>query len=105
VIAVLTLLVAVPIGWSVRDRVAAYLVYGLLMSHVFTFQTANLLMEWVDGSTTAFPRDGGTTLADTWPYLLVTSLVYAAGLGLVALGRWLRARHDGRRGVELATAP
>jgi hypothetical protein len=99
VIAIVTVLFALPLGFFVRNRVAGFLAYGLLMAHVYTFQTATLLIEWAEGSDAAFPREGSTTFADTWGYLAVTSFVYVVGLGLVALGQRLRSRRDGRRDV------
>lgn len=101
-IAVLTLLVALPIGFLVRDRLAGFLVYGLAMAHLYTFQSATLVMAWVDGDRTAFTGSGS---ADTLPYLLVTTAVYLAGFGLVVLGQRLRTRRDTRRdAVQLETA-
>jgi hypothetical protein len=106
VIALLTLLVAFPIGFLVRTRLAAYVAYGLAFAHVFTWQTASLLMAWTNGDHSAFPANAGegdsiTTLP--WGYLTFTSLVYAVGFGLVTLGHWLRARRSGRvTGVDLA---
>lgn len=64
-------------------------------AHVYTFQTATLLIEWGDGSTEAFGRDGGGMLS----YLAVTTALYAAGFGLVTLGGWLRDRRASRRGA------
>lgn len=99
-IALLTVLVALPIGWAVRDRLAGFLAYGLAMAHLYTFQTATLVLEWVDGSEAAFQ---GSDLAGTWGYLATTTLVYAVGLGLVVLGQRLRSRRDRRReSVQLA---
>ena len=98
-VAILTLLAALPLGYLVRPRLAAYVAYGLAFAHVFTFQTLSLLLAWGAGSDAAFDRDGGAPL----DYLLVTTAVYAAGFGLVTLGSWLRTRRAGRvTGVDLA---
>jgi hypothetical protein len=98
VTAVLTVLVAFPLGWFVRNRVAGFLAYGLLMAHLYTFQTANLVMEWVNGADAAFAQTTSRSLLDvSWGYLAVTSFIYAIGLGLVALGQQLRLRRDRRR--------
>ncbi len=48
-------LLALPLGFPVRDRMAAYLIYAVAFGHVYTFQTATLVMEWTDGATAAFP--------------------------------------------------
>jgi hypothetical protein len=100
-VAILTLLTALPLGYLIRPRLAAYVAYGLAFAHVFTFQTLALLLEWGTGSDAAFDRDGGAPL----DYLLMTTAIYAAGLGLVTLGSWLRARRTGRvTGVDLTRA-
>lgn len=101
-IAILTVLLALPLGFLVRDRTVGFLVYGLAMAHLYTFQTGTLVMNWVDGDRSAFsgPDDAGTL-----PYLAVTTVVYAVGLGLVALGQRLRTRRDSRRSTaQLAAA-
>ena len=100
-IAVLTLLTAFPLGLLVRRRTVAYLAYGLAFAHVFTFQTLTLLLGWQTGDRSAF----GTGESVPWDYLLVSSAIYAVGMGLVTLGAVLRARREGRRaGVDLAAA-
>jgi hypothetical protein len=84
---------ALPIGFLVRNRLAAYLIYAIGFAHLYTYQTALLVMEWTNGSTTAFSRDDSTQLLDgTISYFLFTTVIYAAGFGLVTLGRWLRDR-------------
>ena len=95
-IAILTLLAALPIGYLVRHRTAGFLAYGLAVAHLFTFQTAVLVMNWAQGDRTAFT---GTDDASTLPYLVVTTLIQAAGFGLVAAGQRLRARRESRRAV------
>jgi hypothetical protein len=105
VIALLTILVALPLGFLVRRRLVAYVAYGLAFAHVYTWQTAALLMEWTKGGYAAFPESAGTGDSIStmpWGYLSFTTLVYAVGFGLVALGHWLRARRTGRvTGVDL----
>jgi hypothetical protein len=61
----------------------------------FTFQTLALLRAWTGGQDVAFPKDPSTP---PWSYGLVNLAIYAAGLGLIALGH----RLAGRRG---RTAP
>jgi hypothetical protein len=91
-IAILTILVALPLGLLVRNRLAAYLTYAILFAQVFTFQTANLLMEWVKGSTEAFAADPTKGFSSSIGYLAFTSTIYAVGFGLITLGHWLRNR-------------
>lgn len=88
-IAILTVLVALPLGLLVRNRLAAYLIYAILFAQVFTFQTATLMMEWVRGSTEAFPAN---PTESSFGYLAFTSAIYAVGFGLITLGHWLRNR-------------
>lgn len=98
-IAVLAFL-ALPLGYLVRNRLAAYLAFGLAFAHVYTFQTVNLVMEWVNGADAAFPQSSSSQLLDgTLGYFAFTSIIYAAGLALVAAGQHLRTRRDRRRTV------
>ncbi len=90
--AILTVLIALPLGLLIRNRLAAYLAYAIAFGQIYTFQTANLLIEWVNGSSEAFPHDKTAGIGDTLPYLIVNSAIYAAGFGLVTLGHWLRNR-------------
>ena len=100
--AVLTVLVAFPLGYFVRNRIAGFLVYGLLMAFLFTFQTANLVMEWVNGADAAFAQTSSSSLLDvTWGYLAVNVFIYAAGIGLVVLGQLVRVRRDRQQAVQL----
>lgn len=97
-IAILTALVALPLGYFVRNRLAAYLSYGLAFAHVFTFQTAALVMEWVNGADAAFPQTDSTSLlAGAAGYFIVTTLIYVVGLALVTAGQRLRTRSERRR--------
>jgi hypothetical protein len=92
-IAILTILIALPLGLLIRNRLAAYLTYAIAFGHVYTFQTANLVMEWTNGATAAFPASDSKQLLDgTLGYFTFTTMIYAAGFGLIALGHWLRNR-------------
>ena len=73
--------------YFIRNRMAAYLAYVALHSFVFTFQSTTLLKEWNGGETSV-----KNPAAVDWSYGLVNLLIFAAGLGLVTLGSWLRAR-------------
>lgn len=99
-IAILTVLVALPLGLLVRNRMAAYLTYAILFAQVFTFQTAALVMEWSKGSTEAFPADP-KDLGNSIGYLAFTSSIYAVGFGLITLGHWLRNRRRTRTDAVL----
>ena len=83
------LLAPLPIGYFIRNRMAAYLAYIALHSFVFTFQSTTLLKEWAGGDYSAYVKNPA---AVDWSYGLVNLLIFAAGLGLVTLGSWLSAR-------------
>ena len=74
------LLAPLPIGYFIRNRMAAYLAYIALHSFVFTFQSTTLLKEWNGGDYSAFVKNPA---AVDWSYGLVNLLIFAAGLGLV----------------------
>ena len=67
-----------PIGYFIRNRMAAYLAYVALHSFVFTFQSTTLLKEWNGGDYSAFVKNPA---AVDWSYGLVNLLIFAAGLG------------------------
>ena len=99
-IAILTIVLALPLGLLVRSRPAAYLAYAIAFGQAYTFQTALLVMEWTNGSTGAFPASRSQQLfGGSVSYLVVSTAIYAAGFGLVTLGHWLRSR---RRQVATA---
>ena len=105
-IAIVAILIAFPLGYFCKSRTAAFLAYVALFAHVYTFQTANLVMEWVNGSGAAFPQDEGQALmGGTLSYFAVTSIIYAVGFGLVWAGQRLRTRRSQRReGIDVAAA-
>jgi hypothetical protein len=80
---IIMVLVAFPLGFFLRNRMAAYVAYIAVYSFVFTFQTAELVREWVGGDYSAFPKDPTSA---PWPYALVNLVIYSVGLGLVTLG-------------------
>ncbi len=74
------LLAPLPIGYFIRNRMAAYLAYVALHSFVFTFQSTTLLKEWNGGGYSAFVKNPA---AVDWSYGLVNPLIFAAGLGQI----------------------
>ncbi len=101
---ILTLLVALPLGFAVRARTAAFLAFVAVHGFVFTFQTLTLLIEWINGDDAAFgPYPQGSN-ANVVAYALVNLVILAAGLGLVHLGGRLRARRGHRAAVDLDPA-
>jgi hypothetical protein len=95
-IAAVTVLFALPLGYFVRSRLAANVAYIAVYAYAFTFQGIYLTRSWVGGDQSAFPRD-----PDALPlgYLGVSLAIYAAGFGLVRLGEFARVRRARSRRV------
>jgi hypothetical protein len=98
---IVTLAVAFPLGYFIRQRLVAYLAYVALHSFGFTFQSTQLTREWVGGSAHAFPKNADTV---PWAYGLINLAIYGLGLGLVTLGGVVAARRMARTpgAVDLA---
>lgn len=93
---ILTILIAFPLGYFVRNRAVAYVTYIAADGFVFTYQTLYLLLLWVGGATDAF---GGpfpeANFGQVWSYGPVNLTIIAVGIGLVTLGaRVARRRRD-----------
>ncbi len=88
-IAVVTVLLAFPLGYLLRNHLAANVAYAIAYLWAFTFQTLYLTLSWVDGDEPAFAKG-----PDAFPlsYGIVASAIFGVGFGLVALGHWARAR-------------
>jgi hypothetical protein len=99
---IVTLLVAFPLGYLIRQRLVAYLAFVAANSFLFTFQSTELTREWVGGSSDAFPKDPQTI---PWAYGLVNLAIYGLGFGLVTLGgiAATRRRTRTRAAVDLAS--
>ncbi|NEA25518.1 hypothetical protein [Actinomadura bangladeshensis] len=96
---ILMLLLPFPLGYLIRDRIAAYLAYVAVHSFAFTFQTMTLTRAWVGGDTRAFVKDPD---AVPFGYAAVNLAIYAVGLGLVTLGARLRRRASRPEGVDIS---
>lgn len=94
-IAALTALLALPLGYLVRSRLAAFTIYAVAYLWAFTFQTLYLLLDSL-GSDRADAFDPGVFPLS---YGLVTAAVLMIGAGAVCLGHWLRSRR--RAGSEV----
>ena len=98
-IAVITVLLAFPLGYLLRSRLAAKTTYAVAYLWAFTFQTLYLLLDSLGGgSNPAF-----TTDEFPLSYGLVTLGIFGVGFGIVALGQWAGARRRAKRMV-LATS-
>ena len=88
-IAVVTVLLAFPLGYLLRSHLAANATYAIAYLWAFTFQSLYLTLSWVGGDYSAFAK--GT---DSFPlsYGLVAAGIFAVGFGLVALGHRVGAR-------------
>ncbi|RNI21109.1 hypothetical protein [Flexivirga caeni] len=96
---IFTILCAFPIGYFVRPRGRALLVYLFLDCFVFTYQTSTLVMEWVQGSEEAFGGHTQRNMAfDGKPlsYGAVNLIIALAGMGLVFLAGRMREQWAGR---------
>lgn len=91
-IAIVTILFALPLGYLCRSGTAAYVAYVAVYSWALTFQTLYLLLPSLGGDDVAFSAD-----EFPWSYGVVTLSVYVVGFGLVTLGRRLRAHRQLRR--------
>ena len=92
-IAVVTVLLAFPLGYLLRSHLAANVAYAIAYLWAFTFQSLYLTLSWVGGDYTAFEKG-----PDTFPlsYGVVATGIFAVGFGLVALGHRVGARRVAR---------
>jgi hypothetical protein len=91
-IAAIAILLAFPLGFFVRSRLAANTTYAIAYLWAFVFQTLYLTLDSLgDSSNPAF--EAGEF---PWSYGVVALVIFVVGFGLVNLGHWLRARRTGR---------
>ena len=92
-IAVVTVLLAFPLGYFLRSHLAANVAYAIAYLWAFTFQGLYLTRMWVGGDNSAFEKD-----PDALPisYGVVAAAIFAVGFGLVALGHRVGARRAAR---------
>ena len=88
-IAIVTVLSAFALGYLVRTRLAAFLVYLVAYLWAFTFQTLYLLLASLEGGGVGPAFEAGTFPLD---YGLVALGVLTGGIGLVELGHRVRQR-------------
>ena len=86
-IAIITLLTALPLGALLRSRPVAFGAYAALYLWGFVFQSVYLLLHTMSGGTGAFDPD-----AFPLSYGLVAGGIFAGGMLLVFLGRRIRRR-------------
>jgi hypothetical protein len=100
----IAVLVPFPLGFLVKRPIWAYITYIAIHAFVFTFQSLNLLIEWVGGSQEAFGPYPQASAGQVWSYGVVNLVIYLVGLGLVALGSRVRAWW-GRRSMAVSLDP
>ena len=88
---------ALPIGWLIRHRLTAFVVYLAGFNLLFTFQSVKLITEWAAGDKSAFGPFPKANSGDAWGYGVVNLIFFAGGLGLLVVGRYLGARLRARR--------
>jgi hypothetical protein len=99
-IAIICVLTALPLGYLMRNRLAALTAYSIAYLWAFVFQTLYLLLDSLDGGSAPAFEAGEFPLS----YGLVTLAIFLAGLGLVSLGHWVRGRRRGRTLSSVGTS-
>ena len=92
-IAVVTLVLCLPLGWFVQSRLVANTTYAVAYLWAFVFQTLYLLLDSSAFRPGEFPLSYGVT----------TMGVFAVGFGLIALAHEARTRSEARRSARGAT--
>jgi len=97
-IAVVTILTALPLGYFLRSHLAANTAYAIAYLWAFVFQGIYLMLDSINSGKTL--NDEPAFVADEfpWQYGVVTLLIFIAGFGLVALGHRVgRGRRERRQ--------
>lgn len=94
---IVMILVPFPLGFFIRNRLVPYVAYIAVQTFVFTFQSVQLVIEWVDGSEAAFGPFPKADSSAVWGYGSVNLVIYAVGFGLLYAGQRLGARRRARR--------
>lgn len=94
-IAIVTIVLAFPLGFFLPHRLTAAFVYATIYLWSYTFQTAYLTRGYVDGQDVGFRRPADFGL----DYGLVTAAIFIVGFGLLALGHHLGTRRRARNRV------
>jgi hypothetical protein len=104
-----TILVALPLGLLVRSRGTALLAYLIADLFVFTFQTLDVLLNWMAGKSAIGGANAFGPSPDAVPihyseseviaYGIVNLAVMLAGIGLVLFGHRIRARRTAPKNV------
>ncbi len=93
-IAVVTILLALPLGYGLRSRLAANTAYAVAYLWAFTFQTLYLMLDALQPDATD-PAFG--TSEFPLSYGLVTLAIFGVGFALVEAGHRVAGRRSARR--------
>jgi hypothetical protein len=99
-VAVVTVLLALPLGYLARTRLVANTTYAVAYLWAFVFQGVYLMLDSLGGAADPAFRAGEFPLA----YGLVTAGVLAAGFALVAVGHRAADRRRARTGRLVGAA-
>lgn len=111
---VFTVLAALPIGFLVRKRGLAVVTYLAAEALVFSFQTLDVLLNWMAGRNglggakafgpfpTAIPIDFKES--EVYAYGVVNLMITLAGIGLTVLGTVVAGKRAARRAAASSPA-
>jgi hypothetical protein len=101
-IAVVTILLAFPLGYVLRSHLAANTTYAVVYLWAFVYQTLYLTLDAIGGASDAGSDPAFTPEEFPLSYGLVALAIFGAGFGLVALGHAVRDRRIVQRKVRNA---
>jgi hypothetical protein len=97
-IAVVTILLAFPLGFFLRSRLAANTAYAIAYLWAFVFQGVYLMLDSISKGATLNDDPAFVAGEFPWQYGVVTLLIFAVGFGLVQVGHRVgRARRERRQ--------
>jgi hypothetical protein len=91
-IAIVTVLLAFPLGFFMSSRLAANTAYAVAYLWAFTFQSVYLILNFLHHDPGAAFDSGKFP----WSYGCVALAIFGVGFGLVQLGHWLRERRQSK---------
>lgn len=99
-IAVVTVVLAFPLGYLLKSRLAANTAYAIAYLWAFAFQTLYLLLDSFGGG-----KNPAFAAGDfPWSYGVVTLVIFLVGFALVSLGHWVCERRTTATATAAATA-
>lgn len=98
-----TVLFAFAFGYFVKQRGVAIALYLAVDALVFSFQSLSLVLSWLAHESPSAFGDFPDQLpvqysqSELFGYGVINLVIVLAGVGLVTLGGWVRARRTARR--------